>query len=51
MWDRASGQAVKRLQGHTYGIRGIAVNPSNPLEVVSHARDDGALVQVLDYSE
>ena len=49
MWDRVSGQVVKRLAGHTNGIRGIAVNPSNPLEIVSYG-EDGALVQVLDWS-
>ena len=50
MWDRASGQVVKRLEGHTSEyIYGIAVNPSDPLEIVSYG-GDSVLLQVLDCS-
>ena len=49
MWERASGQAVKRFKGHTMNISGIVVNPSNPLEIASYGWDGALFVYVLAY--
>jgi WD40 repeat protein len=46
VWDKKSGDEVKRLAGHVGGLVGITLNPVNPHEFVSYDRNSSFIVQV-----
>jgi hypothetical protein len=46
VWDKQSGDQLKRLTGHKGDLVGVALNPGNLWEFVSFDRDGSFIVQV-----